>query len=353
MLSCLVGKNYVNTVDYLKEELKKWSKKGILKCPVCEGKLYYRHGEIRIPHFSHEKDSECIYTFYENETKEHAIGKVILYKWLKSIKEINNVQLELYIKETKQITDIYFEYKDKKYAIEYQCTPILKSEYNTRHELYKLNNIIDIWIFGLENYDKEKFINKMNESSNRRLKECEIFISNKDNLKYYIDSFNENLYIINKFNFTSKYIVDHKNYIDSIYDCWFSDGILLNKSFEKFLENNTINYESNVDEEILNNLILANNLTNKNIYIYDSYKKLYSDIGMLNYCNFDFYYAKYNEEIFDIHKIVLCVIKIAPYIDNDLYIYFNQIKIAHEWFHKKELDIIRKYFKPNKLICRR
>ena len=197
MLSCIVGNNYVNTVDYDKEELKKWSKKGILKCPVCNRKLIYRHGEINEPHFSHEKDSECIYTFYENETKEHALGKVLLYKWLKSLENVSNIKLEGYIPETKQRPDLYFEIDNKRFVIEYQCTPILKSEYNTRHELYKLNGIIDIWVAGLDKYHKDDFKHINNGvvyCHDHRVKECELFFDN-NNLNYYLDAFNENLFI--------------------------------------------------------------------------------------------------------------------------------------------------------------
>lgn len=59
--------------------------------------------------------------------------------------------LEGWIPATHQRPDIMFNYDDKQFVIEYQCTPIA-SEYVKRHELYDAAGITDIWILGRNNY---------------------------------------------------------------------------------------------------------------------------------------------------------------------------------------------------------
>lgn len=154
MFTGKVGENNINVLDalYTDEQLRKWSSKKIIKCPACDGDLIYKHGVIKIQHLAHEV-SECNIGYFENETKEHMQGKTILYKWLLKQGKINNVHLEYWIPETKQRPDLYFEVDGIKCVIEFQCTPITVKEYRERHELYKLNNIFDIWILGKEKYD--------------------------------------------------------------------------------------------------------------------------------------------------------------------------------------------------------
>lgn len=106
---------------------------------------YFRHKD---------KSKECEGLYHESETDEHIQGKLLLYNWLRNFENkgiVNNVQLESYIKETKQRPDLYFEQNGNRYVIEFQCTPI-STEYLKRRELYKLAGIKDIWILGLEKY---------------------------------------------------------------------------------------------------------------------------------------------------------------------------------------------------------
>lgn len=135
--------------------MKEWSNKNILKCPVCGGTYEYCHGMILSPYFRHkDKSKECEGLYYESETEEHIKGKILIYNWLKTLEVkgiVNNVQLESYIKETKQRPDLYFEQNGTRHVIEFQCTPI-STEYLKRRELYRLAGIKDIWILGLEKY---------------------------------------------------------------------------------------------------------------------------------------------------------------------------------------------------------
>lgn len=153
MLTCLIGNNKINLIEhkYEKDELKKWSKNRVLKCPICGKDYEYCHGKVKIPYFRHKDKEECCYLYSEPETQEHLKGKIDLYNWLLKQSNVTNVELESYIPETKQRPDIMFEWNGQKCVIEYQCTPI-SSEYYERHELYEACGIKDIWICGAEKY---------------------------------------------------------------------------------------------------------------------------------------------------------------------------------------------------------
>ena len=143
--------------------LKKWSKKKILLCPVCGKPYEYCHGEVKTPYFRHMDKAECEDKYSESETEEHLNGKMDLYEWIKKQNGVENAVLEGWIPETKQRPDIMFNYNNKKYVIEYQCSPIA-TEYIERHELYQAAGINDIWICGTDKYlqhnMREKFLQK-------------------------------------------------------------------------------------------------------------------------------------------------------------------------------------------------
>lgn len=153
MLTCKINEKIVNTIEYKDKDLRKWSNKGILKCPICKDKMVYRNGNYKIAHFSHEyacgEEGSLIYS--HPETKEHITGKLALYNWLKT-QNVENLKLEHWIPETKQRPDIYFELDGVRYVIEYQCSPIA-TQYDERRSLYELAGIKDIWILGIENYE--------------------------------------------------------------------------------------------------------------------------------------------------------------------------------------------------------
>lgn len=177
MLTCLIGDNKINLVEnkYEKEELKKWSSKRILKCPICGKDYEYCHGKVKMPYFRHKDKEECNYLYSESETQEHLQGKTDLYNWLLKQSNVTKVELEAYIPETKQRPDIMFEWNGQKCVIEYQCTPIA-SEYYERHELYEACGIKDIWICGTEKY--------LENSTSKKFRKKEI----EKNTMYYYDS---------------------------------------------------------------------------------------------------------------------------------------------------------------------
>ena len=148
ILTCKLGNEIINCYDgtHNKEQLKKWSSKKILLCPVCGKPYEYCHGKVKTPYFRHMDKAECEDRYSESETEEHLNGKRDLFEWIKKQKGITNAVLEGWIPETKQRPDIMFEYEGKTCVIEYQCSPIA-TEYVERHDLYKASGIM---IFGLQ-----------------------------------------------------------------------------------------------------------------------------------------------------------------------------------------------------------
>lgn len=136
--------------------VKQWSKKGIIRCPVCGEAYELCAGKIIKPYFRHKDKAQCSYDYFEEETEEHKLGKLYLYEWLKNQENTFNVVLEDWFPETRQRPDISFQKKGgngeiEQWVIEYQCSPI-SSEYIERHLLYKAAGIRDIWICGVSNY---------------------------------------------------------------------------------------------------------------------------------------------------------------------------------------------------------
>ncbi len=185
MLTAKIGKETINILDniYDRYRLKQWSDKKVIKCPICDGEYEYCHGDVVDPYFRHVK-KECTVYYSESESEEHIKGKKLLYQWIKEQKGVSNVQLEHWIPETKQRPDIYFEYDNNRYVIEFQCTPIA-SEYLVRKELYKLAGIIDIWILGIDKY-KIKVTSNGDVINGVRLKTIEKELYNQSNI-FYLD----------------------------------------------------------------------------------------------------------------------------------------------------------------------
>jgi competence CoiA-like predicted nuclease len=175
MLSCKAGNKIINTIDYEHGDIKKWSNKKILKCPMCDGEMLFRKGMIKIPHFAHKDACTEDKGYWENETKEHYLGKQLLYQWLKQFKDIQNLKLEAWIPQTKQRPDLMFDLLGETYVIEYQCSNLTLEQCLSRELLYKLMNIKSIWIFGTENFNKLK------------LKALEEHLFNNNKIIYYLN----------------------------------------------------------------------------------------------------------------------------------------------------------------------
>jgi competence protein CoiA len=138
---------YINTADFPDREMLRnlKVKEGSFQCPVCREKVVLKVGNRKIPHFAHHKELSCEASF-ENESEYHMKGKLDIYRWLMA----NNVhaRLETYIKSIKQRPDVCFVYGGKKFAVEFQCSPISETLFASRTRAYKEAGFTPIWILG-------------------------------------------------------------------------------------------------------------------------------------------------------------------------------------------------------------
>ncbi len=136
------------------EHLRKLRKNEVFFCPECQEEVILKIGKKRIPHFAHKKGTSCTES-YERESEYHLQGKVQLFKWLHT-QGVEPV-LEQYEQTIAQRSDIGFVYNGRKYAIEYQCSPIPSDLFKKRTISYQKANITPIWILGGKNIKRKGF----------------------------------------------------------------------------------------------------------------------------------------------------------------------------------------------------
>ena len=313
MLTGLIGNEIINCYDgtHTKEQLKKWSKKKIIKCPVCGEPYEYCHGHVNVPYFRHMNKTECKFMYSEPETEEHLQGKKDLYEWIKKQPGVTNVVLEAWIPETKQRPDIKFEHNGNKYVIEYQCSPVA-SEYIDRHELYKVAGIHDIWICGTEKYLKENMNEKFIEQHSIGFYNPseKLFIFNKNSE---IDNFIRKTTACETHEKIKSYDDYSFYYTCPISNLTYSDDKIIpvhfmNIDFDKAIKihdyRKVLTHKSEIDAEKYKKQLILHILNKyskrNNIIVKNNDKIILSDQITQN--NIHYLYIKYNDSIYNILK---------------------------------------------------
>ena len=114
-------------------------------CPQCKEQLQFRIGTYKIPHFAHHPQANCINRFSEGESENHLMGKEQLYNFFKD--KSLHTELEPYLSSIQQRPDLLITSEDgRRFAIEFQCSPISYKNYTDRTIGYQKTNITPIWI---------------------------------------------------------------------------------------------------------------------------------------------------------------------------------------------------------------
>lgn len=150
------------TSKYPLDELQKLKKQQSFFCPQCKEQLLLKAGQIKIPHFAHQKNSECDSLFSEGESAAHLLGKQQLFHHFSNL-QLRTV-LEPYLPQLQQRPDLLLTFKNRQYAVEFQCSPIAKPSFQQRTSGYLHANITPIWI--LHTPDKFKGIGILKVSIN-------------------------------------------------------------------------------------------------------------------------------------------------------------------------------------------
>lgn len=135
------------------DELQRLKKQQSFFCPQCKEQLLLKAGQIKIPHFAHRKNSECDSLFSEGESAVHLLGKQHLFQQFSNLR-LSPV-LEPYLPQLQQRPDLLITYKDRQYAIEFQCSPIAHASFHRRTNGYLNAKITPVWIL----HTPEKFKN--------------------------------------------------------------------------------------------------------------------------------------------------------------------------------------------------
>lgn len=118
-------------------------------CPVCQSKVTFKAGHVRIPHFSHYRIAHCIRYLYKSESIEHLKAKHDLYL---HIKQSRNVDMEIYLDEIEQIPDLLAD----KTAIEIQLSTISIDLLLTRTRGYTSLGMDVYWLLDEHAFNPHK-----------------------------------------------------------------------------------------------------------------------------------------------------------------------------------------------------
>ncbi|RHW39862.1 hypothetical protein D1B33_03145 [Lysinibacillus yapensis] len=154
-------------------------------CPQCKEPLVFKIGTFKTPHFAHLSTNHCENQFSEGETEQHLKGKEQLYHFLKSLGL--QAELEAYLPTIKQRPDILINAQERRYAIEFQCSPISFERLNERNIGYNKDSIAPIWIPATPAKIVQKGIQKVALSEQTKQ-----FLAPSDR-HHYLMSYNPNL----------------------------------------------------------------------------------------------------------------------------------------------------------------
>ena len=147
---------YNDLILDVEEALYEYGKDQEYICPCCKENVILKAGSVKLPYFSHLKNSNCNYSDYSNEMSEW-------HKWCQSLfpKEYREIII------TKKLKEIYVEDADdfeddevethiadicyKNYVIEFQHSPIDSDTFMNRTYFYLQAGYKLIWVFDWNN----------------------------------------------------------------------------------------------------------------------------------------------------------------------------------------------------------
>ncbi|ARD49112.1 competence protein CoiA [Sporosarcina sp. P33] len=138
------GKQVVLTRQMSPASLRDWRKNETFHCPQCKEQVLLKVGEIVIPHFSHQQQTNCRDSFSEGESPTHLLGKTQLYE-LFTAHQLPTV-LEPFLPDIKQRPDLLVTWQTQQVPIEFQCSTIPISHVNERNAGYRMLAMLPIWI---------------------------------------------------------------------------------------------------------------------------------------------------------------------------------------------------------------
>lgn len=113
-----------------------------LFCKACSSPVMIKAGEIKIPHFAHEKSTKCAFAS-EGESEQHLLAKSQLMSWF--CYQGIPITVECYFPKIARQADMFVNNKS---VIEFQCSSIPISEMIRRTMDYVSIGLDVHWILG-------------------------------------------------------------------------------------------------------------------------------------------------------------------------------------------------------------
>ena len=155
MLVAKMNNDYIILSSQLsREKLRELKDTESFTCPACKEPLHLKIGRIKIPHFAHQADSDCLAYFSEKESEMHLLGKSQLFDFFS--KRYRKVLLEPYLQQLKQRPDLLVETETNNYAIEFQCSSVDLNIIEERTKNYIQNQYVPVWILPTPKHVESK-----------------------------------------------------------------------------------------------------------------------------------------------------------------------------------------------------
>ncbi|WP_214630360.1 competence protein CoiA [Paenibacillus agaridevorans] len=220
------GKRYY-AFEEAEDFIRTLSQNRSLICPDCRDRVTFRSGSKR-PHFAHFRECTNPNMYSEPETQAHHSGKLLLFLWLKKQFPELIVEMEYYIPETRQRSDIIVLHPDgNKWAIEFQCSKIQGHIWEERHKLYQSEGIHDIWIVNHEIVRRN--VHEM------RLCGLESSVHRSTNILNYLNINEQSIHMIVNGRLDGLYLYRSHESRSILEDVTIHNGRLWSKSYEDFL----------------------------------------------------------------------------------------------------------------------
>lgn len=113
-----------------------------LFCKACLSPVIIKAGEIKIPHFAHEKSTKCAFAS-EGESQQHLLAKSQIMSWF--CYQGISVDIESYFPTIARQADIFVYHKS---VIEFQCSSVPINELVRRTMDYLSLELDVYWILG-------------------------------------------------------------------------------------------------------------------------------------------------------------------------------------------------------------
>jgi len=122
---------------------------GHLVCPVpgCPDPRLITRGGSRRDHFAHRHAADTL--SHAPEGWYHLCGKTLVGQWARHHYPAARVQVDHEAVDNGQVPDVLVAFPDgRRFAFEVQYAPLTIDAWRARHDGYRAQGIVDIWLFG-------------------------------------------------------------------------------------------------------------------------------------------------------------------------------------------------------------